>query len=135
MLKSISTTHPPDRTLTKALSSMHSSCASTETTDRSEPRPLRDGLIETIQEQSSECRLWRNVLGQNVRDLYDIDQGVRSRAIVWIVSPDFEVVCDMADVHPSDMREQMYALSTLSLGLARKFGRQLRTKLVGDRPD
>lgn len=70
-------------------------------------------------------------MGQNVRDLYDIDQGVRARAIVWIVSPDFETVCDLAEVHPDDMREQMYALSNLSIGLARKFGRQLRAKLVG----
>jgi hypothetical protein len=74
------------------------------------------------------------VLGQNVRDLYDGDPRIRQDAMVWIVTDDFEMVCDLADVHPADMREQMYALSQLSMGLAKKFGRQLRSKLV-DNPE
>jgi hypothetical protein len=49
-----------------------------------------------------------------------------------MVSPDFEVVCDFANVHPRDMKEQMVTLSELPYLLAKKFGRQLRAKITED---
>lgn len=79
-----------------------------------------------------ESRLWRAVLGQAIRDIYDNNTRVRSRAIAWIETPDFPMVCDYADVEPDSMREQLVALANLSLGLARKYGQALRSEVTGE---
>lgn len=121
-----------DPILTKASSSTPCKAASTETTVRLEPKRSPEGLIGTPQEQSSVSKLWRSVLGQSVRDLYEGNERCRRDVFVWMVSPDFEVVCDFANVHPRDMLEQLTALSELPAALAKKYGRQLRAKITED---
>lgn len=76
------------------------------------------------------CRLWRGVIGQSIRDIYEGDPKARAEVFVWLVSSDFVTVCDLANVHAEDMREQMVTLSDMPLGLARKYGRLLRGHVV-----
>jgi hypothetical protein len=78
---------------------------------------------------SSVSRLWRGVIGQGVRDIYEGNLKARSEVFVWLVSDDFDTVCDLADIHPHDMREQIMALSDLPISLAKKYGRLLRDRI------
>lgn len=93
-------------------------------------RSSRNLSIPKIPELPSESRLWRNVLGQCVRDIYDGDQTTRQEVFFWIASKDFETVCDYAEVHSDDIREELMALSALPNALAKKFGRMLREKII-----
>lgn len=74
------------------------------------------------------------MIGQSVRDIYDGDDRAREEVFVWLVSPDFDTVCNLANVHTEDMREQMTALSELPIALARKYGRLLREKINQKEP-
>lgn len=76
--------------------------------------------------------LWRNVIGQAIRDVYcgtpkDVVEVVR-----WLDTDWFDAVCGMADVHPSDMRQQIAALTTLPKNLRTKYGMLLRQKVIRD---
>ena len=122
-------------TLMKASSSMPSSVGFITTTDRSAKRQSPDGSTPTDQEPSYVSRLWRNVIGQAVRDLYEGDPRARTEVFSWIVSPDFETVCDLADVHAEDMRGQFVALAALPSELCKKYGRLLREKIKDDSGD
>lgn len=81
-----------------------------------------------------ESLLWRAVLAQAIRDIYDLNENVRKEALRWIMSPDFQIVCDYAFVDPEDMKEQMANLSTLSRSLAKKYGSLLRSEVLSN-PD
>jgi hypothetical protein len=107
---------------------------SIETIDRSGRKRSQVGLISSDREQSSAYRLWRGVIGQSVRDIYEGDNKARNEVFVWLVSPDFDTVCSLANVHAPDMREQMVALSDLPLSLAKKYGRVLREKINQKEP-
>jgi hypothetical protein len=74
-------------------------------------------------------RLWRGVIGQGVRDIYEGNPKARAEVFTWLASHDFDTVCDLANVHPRDMREQMVALSSLPISLAKKYGRLLRERI------
>jgi hypothetical protein len=87
---------------------------------------LATGTIE------AESALWRAVLCQAIRDIYDRDERIRKEALRWVLSRDFATVCDMAFVEPECMKEQMANLATLSLALARKFGQQLQAYVAKD---
>lgn len=117
---------------TKALSSTLSSNGSTGTIDRSGQRRSSEGLIGSPQELASASKLWRSVLGQSVRDLYEGDPKHRKEVFVWLASNDFVTVCDLADVHAPDMREQLAALASLPEQLSKKYGRLLRAKITED---
>ena len=79
-------------------------------------------------------RLWRGVIGQGVRDIYEGDPRARAEVFVWLVSRDFDTVCNLANVHTGDMREQMTALSDLPIALAKKYGRLLRDRINQKEP-
>ncbi len=81
---------------------------------------------------SQEALLWRAVLAQAVRDIYDTDERVRRDALKWILTRDFETVCDMAFVEPETMKSQLANLATLSIGLARKYGSMLRSEIIAE---
>lgn len=134
MLNSKSSTPVDDPTLTRALSSTPSKDVSIETTDRSGRRRSPAGLIRSDREQSSAYRLWRGVIGQSVRDIYEGDEKARAEVFGWMVSADFDTVCSMANVHSEDMRDQMVALSDLPIALAKKYGRILREKINEKEP-
>lgn len=134
MLNSKSTTQADDQTSTSHSSSMLSKDGSIETIDRSGRRRSREGLIKSDHEQSSAYRLWRGVIGQSVRDIYEGDEKARAEVFGWMVSPDFDVVCDLANVHAEDMKDQMVALSDLPIALAKKYGRILREKINQKEP-
>ena len=101
-------------------------------TGRYAPKRSKEGLIGDTQELSSASRLWRSVLGQGVRDLYEGDGGLRSEVFTWMLTSDFDDVCDLANCHPNDMRQQLTALAALPLPLAKKFGKMLRAKIMED---
>lgn len=88
------------------------------------------GLIGSGQELQSESLLWRAVLGQAIRDVYDGNEKIRHQVLMWTATTDFLTVCDYAYVHPEDMREQLHALCELSPNLAKKYGRMLRETVV-----
>jgi hypothetical protein len=134
MLNWKSSIHPDDQTSTKASSSTPFKDGSTQTTDRSGRRRSPGGLIKSDHEQSSAYRLWRGVIGQSVRDIYEGDPKARAEVFVWLVSGDFDTVCTLANVHTADMREQMVALSDLPIPLAKKYGRVLREKINEKEP-
>lgn len=99
-------------------------------------RSKTKGSVGTLPEKtpvlSSESLLWRACLGQAIRDLYSHDTRIRQEVIEWLVTPDFEEVCDYADVEPGGMREQLYNLARMPVALARKYGDDLRRKVVGE---
>jgi hypothetical protein len=130
MSRSTSSTLALDPILTSHSSSTPCRDASTETTDRSGRKRSTAGLIVEIQEPSSEYRLWRNVLGQTIRDVCDNDPKVRHEVVCWMLTEDFDVVCGLAHAHAEDIREQLYNLATMAPALAKKFGRELREKIV-----
>lgn len=74
-------------------------------------------------------RLWRGVIGQSVRDIYEGDPRARDEVFAWLASPDFDTVCYLANVHVEDMRNQMTTLAGLPISLAKKYGRLLREKI------
>jgi len=69
------------------------------------------------------------VIGQGIRDIYEGDPRAREEVFGWLVSPDFDTVCDLANVHVEDMRQQMTMLAELPIALAKKYGRLLREKV------
>ena len=70
------------------------------------------------------------MLGQTIRDMTDPNPKVRQEVVAWMVSDDFEAVCHMANAHPYDIRDQLYALYSMPLPLAQKYGRKLREQIV-----
>lgn len=74
--------------------------------------------------------LWRAVLAQAVRDIYSTEMKERLEALRWLKSKDFNTVCDMAEVEPGTMREQLATLATLTPALAAKYGKLLRDKIM-----
>lgn len=76
--------------------------------------------------------LWRAVLGQAVRDIYDVSARVREETLAWLQSTDFETVCDYACVDAENMRDQLISLASLPPAMARKYGSQLRIEILGE---
>ena len=62
--------------------------------------------------------------------MYEGDQTTRQEVFFWMASRDFETVCDYAEVHAQDIRNELMALSALPNTLAKKFGRMLREKII-----
>jgi hypothetical protein len=88
--------------------------------------------IQTTDELPEEAALWRAVIAQAIRDLYDCTVSaprLRREVLTWITTPDFEVVCLNASVPAYDLREQIASLSTLPPSLAKKYGQLLRRKI------
>lgn len=77
----------------------------------------------------NENRLWRNVLGQAVYDIYRGDDHTRSEVLRWLKGPDFPLICEFADVHEDDTKQQLVALMALPKNLAIKYGTALRMKI------
>lgn len=125
-----STTPAAVLTLMNPSSSTSSKDVHTGTTGRSGRKRYTGGLIGTGLELNSESKLWRAVLGQAVRDICSDDERTRREVLRWTATDDFDVVCEAAMVHPEDMRDQIGALSELSINLAKKYGRMLREKIV-----
>lgn len=76
-----------------------------------------------------ESLLWRGVLGQSIRDISDSNERVRKEALRWVLTPDFQTVCDYAFVDPESLKEQIANLATMSIALARKYGNALRAEI------
>lgn len=145
------TTHRAAQTSMNRSSSTPCKDASTPTTDRSSARPSNGASIPVIPEPKSpslpcsrvtiqrtdelpeEAALWRAVIAQAIRDIYDSTKhGPRYRreVMAWIASRDFDVVCDNAWVPAYDLREQIAALISLPASLARKYGQLLQRKIA-----
>ncbi len=88
-------------------------------------------MTETHPELSSECRLWRSVLGQSIRDIYEGKAQARNDVFTWMRSNDFVTVCDFAEVQPDNMRQEMLNLAALPVMTAKHYGRRLREQIIG----
>jgi hypothetical protein len=141
------TIHRDGQTLMNRSSSMPSKAGSIGTTDRSNPN-MSDGdsiretpepklkssrvTIQTTDELPEEAALWRAVIAQAIRDMYDCTKDaarLRRDVLLWITSRDFEVVCLNAYIPAYDLREQIASLSALPPSLAKKYGQLLRRKI------
>lgn len=69
-------------------------------------------------------------MAQSVRDLYGGTPKERTDVIIWLKSPDFDVVCEFAHIEPVQMREQFLNLATMPTNLCRKYGKLLRDKIM-----
>ena len=80
----------------------------------------------------AESVMWRSVLAQGIKDIYDRNDKVRLEAIKWINSRDFETVCDFALVEPDSLREQLANLATLPINTARTYGIVIQSFVFND---
>jgi hypothetical protein len=87
------------------------------------------GLVGKAKEQASASMLWRAVIAQAIVDVYGSDFH-RNQVIRWLASPDFDEVCDHANVDTAQMREQIASLCRLPLPLAKKYGKMLRDMIM-----
>lgn len=85
-----------------------------------------------VNEIPTESLLWRAVLSQAIRDIYDSNERIRKAALRWILTPDFQTVCDYAFVEPESLKGQLANLAMLPRELAIKFGRELRSGIIID---
>lgn len=76
-----------------------------------------------------ESLLWRKVLSQGIRDISDTNERVRKDALRWVLTPDFQTVCDFAFVDGESLKEQIANLAGMSVALARKYGNLLRAEI------
>lgn len=116
-------------TLTKASSSTVSKVEYMQMTGKSDRRTLSAGLTGTTRELSSMSLLFRAVIAQAIVDVYGSDFH-RNQVIRWLASPDFDEVCDHANVDTAQMREQIASLCRLPLPLAKKYGKMLRDMVM-----
>ena len=98
-------------------------------TDRSSRNIFTGGLTETAPEQSSECRLWRQVLSQAISDAYLNDRKQRQSVAEWIASNDFRTVCDFAFVDFFEMRKIFDNILSRRGEEAREEGREIKQLL------
>jgi len=101
----------------------------TEMTGKSDRNTLSAGLIGKSHEQSSQSLLWRAVIAQAIVDTYGQDR-YRTKVIYWLNSPDFNEVCDYANVDSEQMRKQIASICTLPPPLAKKYGKMLRDQIM-----
>lgn len=92
----------------------------------------RTPTLKSQDDLTPEELLWRAVLGQAVRDIYDQNIGVRAETLRWMKSEDFEVVCIFANVDPYAMRRQLRNLAELPIHIAKKYGQILRSQIIRD---
>ena len=98
-------------------------------TDRSSRSIFTGGLTETDPEQSSECRLWRQVLSQAISDAYLNDTKKRQSVVEWVASSDFKTVCDLAFVEVTEMRKFFKKILSLHSEEARDEGKDIKQLL------
>ena len=98
-------------------------------TGRSSKNIFIGGLTETDPEQSSECRLWRQVLSQAISDAYLSDQKQRQSVTEWIASKDFRTVCDFAFVDFFQMKKIFYTILDMKGNEAREEGKEIKQLL------
>jgi hypothetical protein len=95
-------------------------------TDRSKRSIYTGDWIGGTQEQSSECRLWRQVISQAISDAYLDDQRNKIAVITWLETPDFDDVCDFAALHPEQTKKHFYKILESKPAIARFIGRKLK---------
>ena len=119
-----------DQTPTNTKSSTCCKDVSTETTDRLYGKTSRNSSIQSAHELQSASLLFRAVLGQAIRDVYEGQAPHRLEVMRWLKSKDFDIVCDYACVNAAQMQEQIATLMTLPIPLAKKYGRILRMRVM-----
>ena len=61
--------------------------------------------IEIIQDPISALRLWRTVISQAMSDASSEKKYHRVSVATWLLSKDFERVCDLASLQPEAVRQ------------------------------
>lgn len=75
--------------------------------------------------------LWRAILCQGIKDVYDNNSRVRSEAIRWLVSRDFVTTCDNALVEADTIRELIANLATMPRRMAQQYSAALKSFIDG----
>jgi len=104
----------------------------TPTTDRSKRKPSSGGSTQPDPELSFEyVPIWRAAISQAIKDIYGTERD-RREVILWLNTPDFDTVCDLAELPADEIHEQLTALIALPHGLAVKYGTVLRERIIRD---
>jgi hypothetical protein len=77
-----------------------------------------------------EFRLWRAVVAQAVRDVYEnVPANVRE-VIEWIDTDDYHTVLGAAEIDPILFKEELANLLVMTPRLRKKYGRKLRQRIL-----
>lgn len=80
--------------------------------------------------------LWRHVIERAVRDALSLDPHETNSIKRWLISEDFDFVCDAAQVAPEALRNEFIKiLKAPSRGAARYMARALRRAVLQKRKD
>jgi hypothetical protein len=77
-------------------------------------------------ELMSECRLWKHVMCQAISDLYLGSTREKLSVSKWIESPDYEFVCDMAELNASKLKIHLKKIATSKPIVSRYLGERLK---------
>lgn len=106
------------------------------TTDKSKSSTSGGSLIVSDRALTSECILWRAVIGTVLDDLTSGKPPLVLEAIDWLNSDDFEEVCDMADVCPHTLKHCAKEIIHEKHHWRRRYmGRVLKSNIVADAPE
>ena len=94
--------------------------------DRSNKKTFIGRLTETAPEQSSECRLWRQVISQAISDAYLEDKKQKNIVSEWVQTQDFVTVCDFASVEFEQMKRNFEEILSMKPALAKMKGRLIK---------
>jgi hypothetical protein len=80
----------------------------------------------------SECRLWKHVICQAISDAYLGSNKEKLAVAEWIMSSDFDNVCDLATLESDRLRKMIHEILTSKSVVARFLGERLK-KVIQNR--
>ena len=101
-------------------------------TDKSSKSTFTGDWTEKDLELMSECRLWKHVICQAISDSYLGSPKEKLRVGEWLMTDDYIIVCDMAEMHPENLYKLIKEILTSKPIVARYLGERLR-KAIPDR--
>lgn len=96
------------------------------TTDKLNKSIYIGDWIERDQELMSECRLWKHVMCQAISDLYLGTAKEKLSVAEWIISDDYDQVCDMAELNASRLKKYLFEIANSKPIVARYLGEKLK---------
>ena len=95
-------------------------------TDKSSKSTYIGDWIEKDRELMSECRLWKHVICQAISDSYLGSAKEKLKVGEWLLSEDYVVVCDLAELHAENLSVMLKEILMSKPVVARYLGERLR---------
>lgn len=86
-------------------------------TDRSRKSTSTGDLTPTTPESSSKSSLCKQVIVRAIKDAVEGNDNARRDVVRWLVSHDFDTICEFAQVDPQSWRPRIAELFRTSPGL------------------